>query len=62
MLMALRDVKDCELRKVEAVLGRAPLKQICPQTALPYGECCGRKNKLLAKSNLRKKRQLISAA
>jgi hypothetical protein len=61
-LMALRDVRKCELKKLEANLGRAPLKHICPQTALPYQECCGRKNRLLAKSNLRDKRLLATAA
>lgn len=60
-LLELRDKSKCELRKFNAFVTRAHMRQMCPQTTLPYGQCCGANNRLHAKA-ARKARKLLSAA
>lgn len=58
-LLKLRDVRQCELKKHAAAVGKAYLRKICPQTELPYGQCCGRNNRLAAKDIRRTKQQRL---
>lgn len=57
-LLAGRDVKGCQLRKIntDVLLNpKALMKRVCPQTQLTYAQCCGRKSRLNYKATLRAK-------
>lgn len=62
-LLVERDAESCSLKRSESFATniKAHMKRICPQTQLPYRECCGRKNKLNLGAKLKQKRLLQQA-
>lgn len=60
-LLAQRDVANCGLRKKAevSIRSKAQMRQMCPQTNLPFQECCGRKIGFAVHS--KGKRQLLHA-